>query len=87
MCRCFHYLTIVVGLDVMKVATNRIEKLKSSGSNFKFQDVEDKDKKTTSTYWLYKCLAVIGALIAFTVLLSLSYFVILCDKWVVPGWN
>ena len=74
-------------MDVTKVAARHIHVLKDKGSHFKFEDIEDRVKKTTSTYWFYKCLAVIGALIAFTVLLSLSYFVILCDKWVVPGWN
>ena len=69
------------------MAAKKVETLQSRGADFKFLEIPDKPKKPTGTYWALKLFAVIGALIALTVLLSLSYFVILCDKWVLRGWN
>lgn len=71
----------------MQDTIKREKALRQKGEHFFFRDLEDPKQSPLKSYWLLKASALIGGVVAFSVIFILSYFVILCDKWVIKGWG
>lgn len=65
----------------------RESELRQLGEKFRFKHLKESPLGLLKSHSFVKAAFVIGAVLVFTVVLILSYFVILCDKWVIKGWD
>ncbi|KAG0581234.1 hypothetical protein KC19_4G234800 [Ceratodon purpureus] len=65
-------------------ARRKLSKLQGEGHEFKFSKLKkpEKPKDTERSHWILKAILVILTVVAFTLIFIMSYFVILCDKFV-----
>ena len=68
-------------------AENGESKLQAEGEGFLFKSLEERNSRPQKTYWVLKAVFIKGAVIAFSVVFIMSYFVIFCDKLVIKGWS
>lgn len=78
--------------DLMQNSLTKAQRLRSEGIKFPGSDAQEATGKTQEeaairAESILKAVVVIGGVLIFTVIFVLSYFSILCDKWVIPGWS
>jgi len=73
---------------IVQEVIKRESELRQLGEKFRFKSLKDPPKLgLLKSHSFVKAAGVIGAVLVFTVVFILSYFVILCDKWVIKGWD
>lgn len=78
--------------DLMQNSLNKADRLRSEGINFSGSNTQEATSKTQEeaairAESILKAVVVIGGVLIFAVIFVLSYFSILCDKWVILGWS
>ena len=67
-------------------AVKRGEGVRERGPNFRFHYYNELEYEGTKSFWKNK-IGVFVSLVIFTGIFILSYFVILCDLWVITKWE
>lgn len=67
-------------------AVKRGEGVREKGPDFRFHCYKELEYEETKSFWKNK-IGVLVSLVIFTGIFILSYFVILCDLWVIKKWN
>lgn len=80
--------------DLMQKSLNKADNLRCEGRNFNVQEApgktqggQERQEAAIRAEGILKAVVVIGGVLIFSVIFVLSYFSILCDKWVIPGWS